>query len=365
MVREAILPISSRHVTGLQEDSPDQQPGSGHGDQLSSTRHQTPQVGRVLDFWEIRHETLNISQRAQQLVEASWRGSTELRYGGAWRQWLEWCNKCNIRATEPALSDVLDYLAYLYDKGAQNRTVNLHRSALSSTIEPIERFCVGQHPLVCRLLKGIFNLRPPKTKLCPTWSVKSVLETLKSWSPANSLDLKCLTFKTVMLVALASAKRPSSLTLLSLKEGFCEIGESSVRFQPVGLEKTEGPSHCAPPLVLNRFTDDPRLCPAHYVKAYIRKTEGCRSSDRLFVSLLAPHGAVATSTISRWLERIISMTGASGSGGSTRSAATSRAASRGASLAAVLTAGDWARASTFRKFYFKPNELSFESHVLQ
>ena len=74
-----------------------------------------------------------------------------------------------------------------------------------------------------------------------------------------------------MLVALATAKRPASLALLSIKEGFCEIGQSSIRFQPVDLERTEGIGHCAPPLMLTQFTEDPRLCPVFYLKAYMRE----------------------------------------------------------------------------------------------
>ena len=240
----------------------------------------------------------------------------------------------------------------------------MHRSALSSTLKPIDGFCVGQHPLVCRLLKGAFNNRPPRPKLCPTWSVDKVLKTLKTWSPASSLDLKCLTYKTSMLVALASAKRPSSLALLSVKRGFCEIGDSSIRFQPVDLEKTEGPNHCGRPLVIDKFQDDPRLCPFRYLKAYIKRAEALRSSDKLFVCVVAPHGAASTATILRWLQKAIQMSSQSGSGGSTRAASSSRALVKGVSLASVLEAGDWARASTFKRFYFKPSELSFQSSVL-
>ena len=58
------------------------------------------------------------------------------------------------------------------------------------------------------------------------------------------------------------------------------------------------------------------------------------------------------------------MSGQAGSGGSVRSASTSYAVARGASLETVLQAGDWARASTFRKFYFKAVPLSFHDLVL-
>ena len=142
-------------------------------------------------------------------------------------------------------------------------------------------------------MKGAYNTRPPRPKLCPTWSVQVVLDQLKEWSPASRLSLKCLTLKTAMLVALASAKRSASLTLLSLKSGFCETGESTFRFQPVELEKTEGAGHCAPPLSLNQFTEDPRLYLVFYLKSYVKATKPLRSSDRLFVSVVAPHGAAS------------------------------------------------------------------------
>ena len=173
-----------------------------------------------------------------------------------------------------------------------------------------------------------------------------------------------MTYKTAMLVALASAKRTSSLSLLSVKRGFFDTSESKIRFQPVDLEKHEGLGRCGSPLVFEKFEDDPRLCPVRYLRAYVKKTSAIRSSDRLFVCLLPPHGAAATATISRWLQKAIELSGQVGSGGSTRAASSSRALIKGVSLSTVLEAGDWARASTFRRFYFKPTELSFQSAVL-
>ena len=70
-----------------------------------------------------------------------------------------------------------------------------------------------------------------------TWSVTTVLRMLKLWSPNDKLDLKHLTYKTIMLLALVTVKRCSSLSLFTLSEGYCEIGESSIKFQPFALEK--------------------------------------------------------------------------------------------------------------------------------
>ena len=142
------------------------------------------------------------------------------------------------------------------------------------------------------------------------------------------------------------------------------MGQSVIRFQPIELEKTEGLGHCAPPLILKQFSEDPRLCPVLYLKAYMKRTKEARSTDRLFVSLVAPHSSVSASTIARWLKKVIALSGQVGSGGSTRSASSSEAVMRGASLEAVLAAGDWARTSTFKNFYFKPSKLTFQEIVL-
>ena len=176
-------------------------------------------------------------------------------------------------------------------------------------------------------------------------------------------DLKHLTLKTSMLVTLASAKRPSSLSLLSIKEGLCEIGDSVIRLQPANLEKSEGVNHCAKPLILEKF-EDPGLCPVVYLKAYIRRTAPLRSSEKLFVSVVAPHCGVTTPTISTWLQQTITRSGQNGTGGSTRAVSSTKALMSGASLAAVLEAGDWARVSTFSRFYYRPVSVTFQASVL-
>ena len=69
-------------------------------------------------------------------------------------------------------------------------------------------------------------------------------------------------------------------------------------------------------------------------------------------------------TIAAWLSKVIEMSGQEGTAGSVRSVASSMAMAQGASLEAVLNAGDWARQQTFKRFYYKPVPLSFQDAVL-
>jgi len=48
------------------------------------------------------------------------------------------------------------------------------------TCDPIEGLPVGQHPLVKRLMKGIYNSRPPQSWYSNTWDASKVLKYLAS-----------------------------------------------------------------------------------------------------------------------------------------------------------------------------------------
>ena len=231
VVLETVLPAAVQNVVGLPETAVQQDVNSEHGHGRVSTEHETATTGRCTDYWAIRPENGGLSRCAKELIGASWRPGTEGQYSRAWRRWLRYCKSSpGVSPITPSLNQVIEYLTSLYTAGLQYRTINVHRSALSMTLKPVEGFNVGEHPLVRRLLKGVFNVRPPKKKLVPSWSVQKVLDTLAEWSPSAQLDLKTLTYKTAMLVSLATAKRCSSLSLLSVKPGFCEISGSQARF---------------------------------------------------------------------------------------------------------------------------------------
>ena len=78
------------------------------------------------------------------------------------------------------VSEVVNFLANLYSEGYKYNSLNSYRSAISSVHERVEGYNVGQHPLVTRLLKGIFNERPPLPKYSSTWDVQVVLNYLKA-----------------------------------------------------------------------------------------------------------------------------------------------------------------------------------------
>ena len=355
LARQGVVQHLHADGSGGQEVATFQDDGLRPVNRSTTTSSQLVPAGRRISFWRTRSgEFSQLTEQSRELVEASWRPNTEATYSSSWNKWTAWCRVQGVSTYSPCITDVMNFLSSLFKDGKEYRTINCARSMLSSTLLPIDNFPVGKHPMVTRLLKGVFNVRPPVKILFPTWSVKQVLNTLATWAPASSLDLKTLTFKCLMLLALVTGKRASSLSMLSCKSGYMQIGESTVVLQPLGLEKNTRPGHTGGPIVIEAYNRSPEICPVFYVKAYLKRTASLRSSDSVFVTVNKPHKQASPTTICRWLKSVISLSGQEGSGGSTRSVSTSTAVGRGVTIDSIVKAGDWARSRTFRQHYYKP-----------
>lgn len=77
---------------------------------------------------------------------------------------------------------------------------------------------VGQNPLISRLLKGIFQSRAPKPKYTEVWDVQIVLSYLKTLHPVDSLSLKDLSFKLVVILLLVSGQRGQTIHMLDIND---------------------------------------------------------------------------------------------------------------------------------------------------
>jgi len=105
-----------------------------------------------------------------------------------------WCAERNCSPISGPASDVANFLAELYEEGYQASSLNSFRSAISSVHDQIDGFTIGKHPMICRVLKGAFNVRPPVPCYTSTWNIQTVLQYLESIGPSASLSLKPLTF---------------------------------------------------------------------------------------------------------------------------------------------------------------------------
>ena len=256
----------------------------------------------------------------------------------------------------------------IYDTGVGYSCVNTARCALSAIITPINKMTFGAHPLVMRLMKGIYNERVPVPRYQEIWDTRTVLDHLVELHPLCDLSLKDLTLKTVMLIALVSAQRGQTLEYLSLDN--LTTGKQSYTFVISKLVKQSKPGRVQPIVKLPAYTADKRLCVVHTLREYLDRTEPIRGEEKqLFVSYMKPHKGVSCDTIRRWLVTVLARAGVDVNiykAHSTRSAATSAAKRNSATIDMIMNAAGWKSDNTFAKFYDKPvqQEGEFANRVL-
>ena len=182
---------------------------------------------------------------------------------------------------------MLDFLVKLVDDNKSYNTINVARSALSAHVMLKDGKTIGNHVLVNRFMKGVFNMRPTVSKYKETWDVNVVLHYLRKLSPAKNLSLKQLTLKLVCLLALLSAGRCQTLQLLDLNNLI--VGKSSYNFNITSVLKQSRPGTKSPVIKFIAYPIDRRLCVCLLLKEYIERTENLRGGAVSCWSVILSH----------------------------------------------------------------------------
>lgn len=69
----------------------------------------------------------------------------------------------------------------------------------------VEGAPIGSHPLVTRLLKRVYNSKPPQPRYSITWNVDEVVGYIRRLGDNDQLSLKILSIKFVLLITLVEA----------------------------------------------------------------------------------------------------------------------------------------------------------------
>ncbi|XP_033096845.1 uncharacterized protein LOC117101084 [Anneissia japonica] len=278
----------------------------------TATFESGPSVNRDTTFSGLaclrqHYASKGFSQEVADVMVDSCRGATHRQYQSAWKKWSGWCNQRNISPVSAPLSFILDFLVEYEKQGRSYRTISVYRSAISRYHEPINNCTIGQNADVCCLMKGFFNRNPPKPKYLVTWEIEPVLSFLLSLPDWESLSLKMLTLKMVLLLNLVTIGRVSSLVHIDISR--LNISENSLKFIPSKLAKQSRPNYNIRWVVIEAF-EDKRLCPVTAVTRYLECTRVIRGTEnQLLVSYLKPHKKVVSSTVSRWICDMLSQAG--------------------------------------------------------
>ena len=317
-----------------------------------------------------QYQAMGIPDNVTEILLSASRPSTRKTYQSAWRRWSGWCVKRKIDPLSAPLTDILLYLTEYFNSGAAYRSVNVARSAISTSHAKLDGLPVGQNPLVIQLLKGMFNNRPPKPRYSHTWEVSSVTTYLASLGSNRSLSLKQLSWKLAMLFSLTCPERVSALTKLDLRQ--CHILPEGVEFM-LSSPRKRGTADQLPKAFFARFPSNSKLCPVETLRCYLKATRTIRPAipsskpDPLFISYVKPHKPISAPSLARWLRSLLKASGVNSDifkAHSVRGASTTAAANSNVPLSEILKMADWSSPSTFQKFYYKPVHSSAFAHAV-
>lgn len=70
---------------------------------------------------------------------------------------------------------IANFLADLFQEGYNYSSLNSYRSAIASAHEEVDRMSVRKHPVITRVLKVAYKIRPLQLRYKSTWDVSRVV----------------------------------------------------------------------------------------------------------------------------------------------------------------------------------------------
>lgn len=218
---------------------------------------------------------------------------TVKQYNSVLKYWWSFCTENSQDPFIASDTTILKCLTKGFAEGANYGTLN----SLRPVIALINSLNTSESPLITRFFRGVFKLRPTISKYQSTWNVDIMLKKLKEWSPSKSLELSRLTIKLTMLLALGSAFRAQSLSLIKLKD--IRIHPGGVNIQITNLIKTSKFGVNQPQTFLPFFSDED-ICLAHTLLSYMEATKSIKGEkDRLLLSFKKLYNEIGSQTVSR------------------------------------------------------------------
>ncbi len=155
-----------------------------------------------------RREPTGLPERVLNTISEARAPSTRRLYALKWSVFSTWCLNRGENPSTSELAVVLSFLQELLDKGCSHSTLRVFVAAIAAFHAPIAGQSVGRDNSVVCFLKGAKRLNPPRPLTVPTWDLPTVLRALKRppFEPLQSTNLRSLSLKTALLLALASVK---------------------------------------------------------------------------------------------------------------------------------------------------------------
>ena len=218
----------------------------------------------------------SFSTTTKEILLCSWRSGTRKQYNTYLNKWEWYCEEKKLLKFNPGLDQAIEFLTFLFESGLRYSALNTARSALSTILLLFNGIKFGEHPLVCRFLKGVYEQRPALPRYIAIWNVGEVLNYLTTMVHVTELTLKDLTLKLTMLLCLLTAQRCQTVQLFDIKF----IHELERKYQVTVQQKLKQSrlGQHLEPIVLLEFVPDRKLCVITHLREYLKRTKSLRRS---------------------------------------------------------------------------------------
>ena len=319
------------------------------------------------------------SEKAAARISKPHRRSTTNLYQAKWAQYCGWCRTRSVDPLRATIPVIVDFLIFLREqKNLSSTAIKGYRAALAPVF--LHRgLDISTSREISDLFKNFDQEIVRTVAPAPKWDLNVVLQSLTRppYEPISSCSLKRLTYKTVFLLSLASAKRVSEIHGLSYVVSWSEDKSSAtLRLCPDFIAKTQIPGDPATryePIVIPALTPlvdhtdtEFLLCPLRSLQTYLLKTAAARPKcPRLFMSTVSTirHRSISKNTISFWIRTVIKEAYKEVpqsdlqlwkiSAHEVRAVATSLLFRQNASIRDVMNAASWRSRSTFVSCYLR------------
>ncbi len=345
---------------------------TSRGGNFSSSPRTPGTMGLACEWFNLN--TTGLSDSVIRTIQNARASSTRSLYECKWGVFERWCATKHEIPFQCSVAVVLSFLQDLIDQGKAFSTVKVYLAAISACHIGFDNKTVGQNPLICRFMKGARRALPVSKPLSPSWDLGLVLDALSMspFEPLDKVDVKILSFKTALLLALASAKRVSEIHALSVHSACLQFmsGDSGVCLKPnpafmpkilKAIIPLELRAFYPPPFASSEQQKLNALCPVRALRIYTERTREFRESDQLFVSWMKPRTGkpITKQRLSHWIVEAISLAYSSKGlvsppglrAHSTRGMSTSWALFKGVTLQDICEAASWTSPHTFARFY--------------
>ena len=218
-----------------------------------------------------------VSKLTATLITNSRRSGSISNYQSAWKKWASWCYEREVNPFTSNIIEILNFQAFLYEKGYEYSSINSHRSAISACDVHMDNNPIGKYPRVYTLMAGIYNNRPHKPRRPFVWDIETVLNYLSKLPDNLNLPIRVLSHKLALLLSLTAASRVSEICCLNT-EYMVEFEDKYVfKFHKLTKSWRKG----RPPLSVKfcAYQQNLKLCVVQAIKSFLQVTQAWRNKN--------------------------------------------------------------------------------------